>query len=246
MKIMRTLSQPGLLSFAVILILALSLSASVDSSQQVLIYPQPDSPLRILNVSPQWKISNDAKWHMLELDFAVENVSEKAIRAYAIRVFEGELNDRSGSLSFSNLTSTTAIIQPNQTRSEEMRGHGYAAMPQSLKIAVDFVEFVDGSTWGQDVFESAQRLEGQRAGAKAMLDRLRRIKQQSGIEAVVKAVEDDALETRPPDEKIEIWKEGFKTGVGSVGARVRLAYKNGGLSAAQVAIEKPYDTASAN
>ncbi len=248
MKIMRILSKSNFLLPAVILILALSLSASalVDSSQQVSVYSQPDSPLRIFNVTHQWKMSDDTKWNMLELNFAIENINEKAIRAYAIRVFEGELKERSGSLSFSNMTTNASVIQPNQTRIEEMRGHGYSEMPQSLKIAVDFVEFVDGSTWGHDVLESAQRLAGQRAGAKALLDRMRRIKEQSGVEAVIKSIEDEATKIIVPENPIEMWKEGFKTGVATIRVRIQHAYKNGGLAAAEVALQKPYDTASEN
>ena len=231
-----------------VIFLALPLRLLADTSdnylQQVLIYSQPDSPLRILNVNSRWnKMSGEVESNMLELDIAIENVSGKAIRAYAIRVFEGEPNKREGSLLLGNATTEVASIQSSQIRIEEMRGLGYFEMPRILKIAIDFVEFVDGSTWGQDVFESAQRLAGQREGAKLFLDHLRKIKEKSGIKAVIKAVEETS-EVAPPENHIEMWRIGFETGVNSIRSRIQEAYKTGGLAAADATLQKTYDIAS--
>lgn len=221
-------------------------SASPGSLQQVSTYAQPDSPLRISVIVPQWKISADGKWQMLELSFRLENVSGKPIRAYAIRLSDGGLKQKGGVLTFSNITTARGFIQPYQSGVDELGGAGYAVAPPNLLLAVDFVEFADGSTWGEDVFESASRLAGQRAGAKATLGRLREIQAKDGIESLIRTIDKEVEQITPPADQKEIWKEGFRTGTATIRERIRRAYKSGGGVAAEIDLKKPYDTATDN
>ncbi len=64
--------------FALFLIFALDASAQT----KILVYPQPDSPLQIINVVPRSKKSTDdmgQEWENLTVDFTLQNVGDKTI-----------------------------------------------------------------------------------------------------------------------------------------------------------------------
>jgi hypothetical protein len=145
-----------------------------------------------------------------------------------------------------NITSAGGAIRPYQSRDELVVGGGYPGLPRELFAAVDFVEFTDGSTWGEDVFESASRLAGQRVGAKAALERFRELRRQVEIEELIRVIDKEVEQITMPSDQKEIWKDGYKSGAASIRERIKRAYKNGGAAAAEAELKKPFDTATAN
>ncbi len=212
--------------------------------KEVSVYPQPDSPLLLSNVVSKWRISTDdkgEKWNMLVVEFSSQNVSDKSIRAYTIRQFNGEFSNNNGMTSFS-YPATATFFKPYQIRSEDIGESGLQKIPENIKIAVDFVEFADGSTWGQDISKSAQRLEGLRAGAEASLEYLKNTNKQNGIEAVIKSL--DEIKVAPTETQNDIWKSGFKTGINIIKIRIKRVYETHGNNGVEIELQKPFDTFS--
>jgi hypothetical protein len=220
------------------------LLASSAFAQTVSVSDGPTSPLCISNFKYEWTISEDGRWHMLEINFVMKNCGTKPIRAYATHLTEGDAQSRGGSLQFANLVAAKNFIRPGESRKEQISGNGYSEMAQQMTLAIDFVEFSDGSTWGADVGRSAEGLAGQRAGGKAELERVRQIEQDYGIEGLVNSVSEEATETVAPEGKPPEWREGYRMGVNFVRGRVRGKYKEGGPEAVRAVLAKPYDESS--
>lgn len=215
-------------------------------SNEVTVYPQPDSPLQLSNVVSKWRVSTtdkNEKWNMLTVEFTCQNVSDKSIRAYTIRQFYGEFNNNNGITSFS-YPATSTLFKPYQINLEDIGEGGFQKIPDNIKIAVDFVEFADGSTWGQDVSKSAERLAGLRAGAEASLEYLNNINRLNGIEAVIKTL--DEIKVAPPETQSSIWQNGFTHGIKIISIRIKQIYEKGGNKAVETELQKPFDTFLSN
>ncbi len=215
--------------------------ASTNFQQEVSIYPQPDSPLRLLNAVPTWRKSNDIKGeelNMLSVAFVSQNVGDKAIRAYTIRQFEGDFDKDIGATIFSFFPFDNNSLQPNQSLDEHLGESGYRKKPETVVLAVDFVEFTDGTIWGKDLSKSAERFAGVQAGIKAGKDYLQKINNRNGIEAVVKALE-EVKEILPPEEQTDKWKTGFKSGLSSIKYGFQQKYEKEGLKGLTLELQKP-------
>jgi hypothetical protein len=234
------------ISLSIVFVLFLASACICFGQQAVSIYPQPDSPLQLTNVVTKLRTSIDDKgqeWNMLTVEFVSRNVSDRTIRAYTIQQFQGESDEIVGMTQFSYAASPSGFIKPNQSRNEEIGECGYTKIPSNIKLAVDFVEFSDGSTWGKDVSKSAEQLAGVRAAAKASLEYLKRINDQNSIEAIIKAL-DKTKNFTPPENQSEIWKRGFRSGTNNTKYRIKRAYENEGIKGAKAELQKSFDTSS--
>lgn len=233
---------------AIVITLFLTSAFAAFGQQVVSVYPQPDSPLQLSSVVLKQRTMTDdngREWYMLSVKFVSQNVSNKTIRAYTIQEFEGDLTDKAGGTALSYSPSPLGWLKPNQLRSEGFGENSRSSEPQNqgVKLAVDFVEFTDGSTWGRDVSKSAEQIAGMRAGAKASLEYLRKINEQSGNEAVIQAL-DETNVLMPPENQSDIWKRGFRSGASNIKYRVKRAYENEGIKGAEAELQKPFDTSS--
>lgn len=233
--------------FFLTIVFALFLISALDASAQteISIYPQPDSPLQFSNVVPKRRIMTDNQgrdWNMLSAEFISQNVSGKSIRAYAIRQFEGEFSKDLGSTIFSY--SATGLFKPYDLRNEGIGESSFSETSKSIKIAVDFVEFADGSVWGADISKSAQMLAGLRAGAEASLEFLKNINKQSGFETVVKSLNE--IKVVPPENQSPQWSRGFGSGTSVIKNRIKNIYEKQGSKAAETELQKPFDPSSNN
>lgn len=210
---------------------------------EILIYPQPDSPLQILNVIQRSRVSTDEtgrEWNLLSADFVLQNVGDKAIRAYTFREFSGDFETDLGSVIFSYKLSAEGILKPNQSSNEQVGESGSTEVKKNYKLAVDFIEFTDGSTWGKDLSNSAQQLAGLKTGIKTILESLKESNQRGGIEAVIKTL-NEMKELPPPDEQSEKWKKGFRTGSNIMKSIIKRAYENAGKKGAELELQKYSD-----
>jgi len=144
--------------FALFLIFALDAFAQTEVS----IYPQPDSPLQILNVVPSSRNSTDnmgREWNMLTVNFTIQNVGDKTIRAYTLREFSGEFDTDLGSVIFAYKLSAGGIFKLNQFSNEQIGESssnlvesGSTEVKENFKLAVDFIEFTE-ATLGAKTFQ---------------------------------------------------------------------------------------------
>lgn len=152
-------------------------------SPVISIAPQEESPLRIISTSVE---SAEAQAFKLRLN--VQNQSSNKIRAYAV-AFETVTNEiQNARAEFLNLTQPSTIWQPTEIRAIELKDNQNEPLVR-ITLAIDFVEFSDGSTWGPDLHNSRDILMGQRAGAKLERQRLRQLLKSKGQAAVNEALQ---------------------------------------------------------
>lgn len=226
------------------IILVIPAFASLKQQNEVSVYQQSDSPLQISNVVTKWRTSTSnksGKWYMLAVEYTSQNVSDKPIRAYTVRLFHGEFKNNNGMTSFSYPVNL-GLLSSYQFRNGDIGEGGYQKIPENIKIAVDFVEFADGSIWGEDISKSAEQLAGLRAGAEASLEYLKNINKQNGIEAVINSL--DEIKAAPPEKQSSIWKRGFGMGRMVIRIRLKSVYTKQGKEAAEIELQKPFDYAS--
>lgn len=184
----------------------------------LIIKDQPDSPLTIMSVI----IDNFPDPRMPTIDFNVKNNSGKRIMVWAVK---HEAGGMSGTMVFIKPDSKHAL-RPGRAPQVEISRIQYPVPPESFTLSVDFVEFVDGTRWGEDTFRTGDRVDGVRAGANAQREALMKILKSDGPEEVIRLL--DSIEPIP-DQSIarsKEWRDGFRGGVGWIRGRVRLKGPN--------------------
>ena len=228
----------------ILTVLISSAFASTNLQAEVTIYPQPDSPLQLSNAVPAWRTSTGREGEiltMLSIEFASQNVSDKPIRAYTIRKFEGEFDtDRGMTLFNYTALGRNGFFKPNQIQTDGIGESGYSKIPKRIKLAVDFVEFSDGSTWGKDLSETAQTLIGMRAAIKAALERFKIIEKQNGIASVIKSLDETNDESVSENQSTN-WNKGYRLGSRIIKNRIKLAFEKEGNKAAETELQKLID-----
>jgi len=184
----------------------------------LIIKDQPDSPLTITNVI----VDNFPDPRMPTVDFNVVNNSGKRIMVWAIK---HEAGGMSGSMVFIKPDIKRAL-RPGKAPQVEISRIQYPQPPESFTLSVDFVEFVDGTRWGDDSFKTGDRVDGVRAGANAQREALMKILKSDGPEEVIRLL--DSVEPKPDQSSARSaqWRDGFRGGVGWVRERVRLKGPN--------------------
>lgn len=212
--------------------------ATVAQSLNVTIQPQPESPLQIIAVSI---LSVDARTPQFE--FSVYNAGDKPIRAYTItRSLEND-GTRPAGATVTNLLAAHEILQPGQTKKESVTDATREAPVKNLSLAVDFIEFTDGTTWGRDVYNTAERLAGQRAGGRAAAEYFKRALAKKGPSPLAELLGSEA-ELPIPEGHSPAWADGFRAGVGLIRVRLQAAHeKRGKVEDVEAELQRPYDTA---
>jgi hypothetical protein len=164
---------------AIFLLIFLNSFFEAFGQQNVSVYRQPDSPLQISKVSAKWgveKLSEGDELPSLIVNYSLQNESGKAIRAYTISLIEGEYTKSNAGISdLGIVTKSSQLLSPNQSRIATFHQISTDVPQGNVKIAVDFVEFTDGSTWGLDASDSADMVAGFRAGAEAAQEYLQTV-----------------------------------------------------------------------
>ena len=212
--------------------------AETDQLPQILAQSQPDAPVKLDSFELRWAADRS----ILTIHIVVKNVGTRAIRAYATRAGESA----HGGCFIYNVIAPGKVIQPEQSDGRSrFVGVSRTSPPKIIYEAVDFVEFTDGTTWGDDRCEAAELLAGARAGGNAAIEMLRRILKQEGPKAVLQKIKNYTLELEPSDEHSDRWKSAFRGAVRNVIDRVKRAYESEGLPEIETILNKPYDAAGA-
>lgn len=204
----------------------------------VQVEPQPQSPLQISSTSI---LSFDLFSPKIEL--IVTNTGGKGIRAFTVS--RDVVTGAGGTIRASTLTNLTTqrkVLQPGQSKTDVV-GEPYSQQPISRIIfSVDFVEFVNGETWGKDTNNSADRLAGQRAGGRAAHEHFRRLLAQKGASSLLEALTAEKNVLAPPQQNSPEWQDGFKNGAGLIRIRLNRARQEEGLGKVELQLRQNYDT----
>lgn len=198
----------------------------------------PDGPLHI-SAETKWATPDQ---QMLEVYFTVKNVGQKPIRAYTVRVIQGLEALEGGGCFLNNAGKPGKILQPNQSAGRST----WRPVPSSdplpaVDLALDFVEFTDGSVWGGDACQSAERLSGLRAGARVAKVKFKRELDEKGVDALLGRLYTDDPELAPPEGHSDAWKAGFRGAINSLRERIRRAKEEGGEPEIHDTLNRPFD-----
>ncbi|HKC62927.1 MAG TPA: hypothetical protein VKB86_04785 [Pyrinomonadaceae bacterium] len=206
---------------------------------RVVVAQQPDSPILVFSTYVDQSDPLRPRY-----GYTVTNASDKPIRAYTIQ----ESVSRGGGgpivgISLTNLPAVKLFLKPNETKQEEGGvGRVYQSPPDKVELAVDFVEFADGTRWGNDTSKSGERLDGFRAGGKAAIKKYREILVTDGAKGLEQALEDTNLIQPEGQSKSSVWADGFNSGVSIVKSRLSAAKTKGGQDEIKRELEKPFDS----
>ncbi|HKS40031.1 MAG TPA: hypothetical protein VJX74_05405 [Blastocatellia bacterium] len=178
---------------------------------------QSGSPLSIGNMV----IAESEDGQMPEILFTVTNKTDKVIIAYAVK-HEGAFGQSALTGVISNISpDSERALLPGRSPQMEINGIEYSGMPETMILSVDFVEFADGTRWGPDTMKTGERVDGTRAGARALREALIPILKAGGVDAVVRSL--DAIEPQADQSSFRSseWLDSFSTGVKWMRERVR-------------------------
>ena len=206
---------------------------------RVVVAQQPDSPILVIAT---YVDSSDPL--RPSYGYTVTNTSDKPIRAFTIRETDGRSGGGSVvSTSLTHFPGVRLFLKPHESRQEEGGvGRVYESPPDKIELAVDFVEFADGTRWGDDKSKSREMLDGYRAGGKAAVKRYREILASGGGDALEQALA--SQDSVQPDDKTRssVWMDGFSSGVSRVKSRLSTAKAKGGQEEVRRELDKPFDS----
>ena len=131
---------------------------------------QPSSPL---SISDARVVSVDTQ--NIEISFKLTNVLKKTIRAYVIRqdmeAGEGHVN----TVSVYNLDLTDSELLPDESMTNFEAYQVPSGKRYRIVLSVDYVDFSDGSKWGNDSTNAGERIAAQRAGVRELSKRLKHV-----------------------------------------------------------------------
>jgi len=111
-----------------------------------------------------------------------------------------------------------------------------------VELVVDFVEFADGTRWGDNKGKFAERLDGMRAGGKAAIKKYREILAKDGANGFERAMENSNLIQPEEHSNPGDWADGFNTGVNIVKNRLKAAKTKGEQDEIKRELDKPFDS----
>ncbi|HEY0323337.1 MAG TPA: hypothetical protein VGC66_20435 [Pyrinomonadaceae bacterium] len=173
--------------------------------------------------------------------YDVINTGSKTIKAYAIRNDVTVGSDVNSGVTYSYMHEPSAFLYPGTRRLESFGSVTYGGDVSKVVLSVDYVEFEDGATWGDDIFKISEKFAGQREGYRAAIKKLRENFKSKGRGALLSALENDFTDLYPQADKPQQWKDGFNNGLKIARSRLKYIHKNGGVSALEYELEKPLE-----
>jgi hypothetical protein len=198
-----------------------NLASYVAKSQQALVpevsvSAQANAPLRINVLS-----YNSSDPQNPEVVFEVTNVGDKPIGAYAFRQVTRKGTEKTSGSTLTFMDSVETFLQPGQYRTESISYQPLSQITGQVVLSIDFVEFVDGTSWGPNLAKSAELVAGRRAAMREEAASLLRVYERDGLQAVIKIIKANTADITPPANDSPEWKAGFRHGVGSVSKRLK-------------------------
>jgi hypothetical protein len=199
---------------------------------------QPGAPLRV-TFQANWPLAGRPT---LEVFFVVANVGDRPVRSYAVRGSGGVAGALGPGCYFRSAEKKGKILQPGRSQGTSTWWQGSPSGPQpEIELALDFVEFNDGSTWGEDSCQGAETLDGLRAGARVARREFGRRLSARGLDALLRELNPEDPALAPPPGRAEKWRAGFEGAIRSFHERLRRANVEGGLPDVEEALRQPFD-----
>jgi hypothetical protein len=175
---------------------------------------QKDCPIRI----NFYTVNNDEPNFQIIL-FNFENVGLKPIRAYTLLI-----NDKRGGQKVITSFHSVKLFQKGEVKNAEefIERQNIKNDNQAFSLSLDYIEFDDGSFWGNDTKKKSTLflglLEGKKSAIKNIRNSIKNLNA-SQINEFYKIINQDLLELNVDTSNInqsEEWKNGFRLGYRSV------------------------------
>jgi hypothetical protein len=166
---------------------------------------QNDNPLRIMLID----IDNSAL-SVQKVNYTIQNIANKPVKGYVVWA-KGKNTGKITTNFF-----PTKSFQPGAFYTEELFLERENIKPdESLSLAIDYVEFEDGSSWGEDVQGQSEHLIGARAGVEVAVKELRNLINNRETVALTALLEKKLVDvdvSLPKSVQSEKWQKGFTDG----------------------------------
>lgn len=213
-------------------------SKAADETPPIIIASQPESPL-VITTSVRWAIPTH---ELLDLYVVVTNQDVRSVRAYTTRIDLGTQNGRTKQCPIMNVYFPGKVIKQGEKDGKSRFMGPDKNMPLSpIEVSLDYVEFADGSIWGQDTCQTVEYLAGERAGGVAAIKWFQNFINEKGMAAALEVIRNRAWKVEKPYNRSAKWNEAFGFGVEVVSHRIMTAYQSEGEAEVTVALSKPYD-----
>ncbi len=223
----------GLLTGGVDLTGYVSARGRQSAGSRVSVKPQPDTPLRLIVLH-----DDSSNPQSPSVTVEVTNAGAKPIRAYAISQETIKGNEKSNWLMFADTGVLSKGLQAGQYSTDELSCPSSWDESSRMLLAVDLVEFSDGTTWGPDAEKSSEMLGGRRAGEREAGKRLLKIYREKGIQGAIKSLGDRSLDVLPPEDATPEWKEGFQNGQSGIAGYLKRGMGKGGTKQVEEDLRK--------
>jgi hypothetical protein len=212
-------------------------SALLRQTPSVSAAAQADSPIRISSITIHPASSPPEP----KLEYILTNMSGKPINAYAVRHIVLHGGQRNEGVILRARDFANSRLQSGHSESGALGGGVYSEAVESIQLVVDFVEFEDGVTWGVDRFKSAERLSGQRAGARDEAARLLKLVNEKNVDITAQLLAAEGSEIVPPTDHSPEWIDGFREGVNFKRGHLKRIYSKEGSSGVVNELKRSFD-----
>ena len=232
-KLVVRLAALTALTFSLILVLRQGDQVSLGMAQTIASF-QPQAPVIVAHNEPNNPLVISAERQLPnteqtpEVAFSVTNVTNKTVKAFAIKLEAMSDNKITSSVSLYNLDLSANDLSPNRSLNEFGTYEPLSNSQHRVTLSVDYVEYSDGTRWGLDSAKSGERVAGQRTAIKILTMRLIRIVREGNANDFANALESSISIELPPQHSEE-WNDGFRLGAGAVVQRLKRAHQLGGL-----------------
>jgi hypothetical protein len=201
---------------------------------------QPESPLTI-TAKPSWF---DEK--TFEIYVVVKNIADKPVTAYATTSSNLSVPNSHKACFIYSFPAPGKMLRRDKTDGKSTWNRADEEnKPPQLELAVDFVEFSDGSTWGTDDCQAKEHLEGFRAGLRAARTLFRKIVAEAGSQSLIDDLIKGPVEIDAPAGRSDRWVEAFRSGVKGMRSSMLRAYQERGLPEIDIELSRPIDASEA-
>jgi len=197
---------------------------------------QPESPLTIV-AKPHWF---DEK--IFEIYVVVKNVGDKPVTAYATTSSNLSVPSSPKACFIHSFPAPGKTLRRDKTDGKSTWNRtDEENKPPQLEFAVDFVEFLDGSTWGTDYCQVKEYLDGRRSGLRAARKLFKLMLAEVGGEQLIAELNKGPVKIEEPLGNSNRWLEAFRSGVEGMRSSVLRAYQERGLPEIDIELSRPID-----
>lgn len=166
---------------------------------------QSDSPLLITIIN----IDNSNTDSQL-VNYSVQNVNNKSVRAFTVSC----ISKSTGKIITRYLT--FKLFQPREVDNGQIAIERFnIKSDETLSFSIDYIEFEDGSSWGNNIYKQSEKIAGERAGRQEVISKIKGLISSNNSDGLSTFFEQDLSTidiSKTISDKTDLWRSGFQFG----------------------------------